>query len=99
MNPLKHKYGLSQSVGWGPAPPALCLRVAGVAWVYCESLGGGGGWGACNGLVFLLDVWRAFDFAALWDPFVKRVGFRAISAVWGVLDSLDMGVLCVALGA
>ena len=28
-----------------------------------------GGGRACHGLVFLLDLWEAFDFAALWDPF------------------------------
>ena len=51
-----------------------------------------------HGLVFLLNVWEAFHFAALWAPFVERAGFRAISAVCGVLDSLDMGAFCVALG-
>ena len=76
----------------GLAPPALCLGVVGVAWVYSAS------WGACLGLVFFFDVWGAFDFVALWAPFLEPAEFRAISAVWGVLDSLDMDALCVALG-
>ena len=78
--------------------PALCLRAVGVAWVRCASLGGGRGGGGRHGLVFLLNVWEAFHFAALWAPFVERAGFRAISAVCGVLDSLGMGAFCVALG-
>ena len=54
--------------------------------------------GGLSRISILLDVWGTFDFAALWAPFVERTGFRAILAVWGVLDSLDMGTLCVALG-
>ena len=62
-----------------------------MAWVYCASLG-------LSWISILLDVWEAFDFVALWAPFLEWVGFWAISAVWGVLDSLDMGALRVALG-
>ena len=55
------------------------------------------GGGSLSRISILLDVSGEFDFATLWAPFVERMGFWAISAVWGVLDSLDMGALCVAL--